>query len=516
MDHFNKLKRQVQLHIFVVLTFFTSLVIFGAWLARQTFPGNDGLVSLVVLVIGFILTSILSIVLTNYALHPLGAVWKAVLHVGPGNKSSEAPPDISNAKVGQELVTSLALQVYELASKGQSQTTVADQSHRSAIIQSANIVSRLPLPLFVFNTDQLVTNASDAALDYCDVASSELFGKPLFDSLDLEFPSDFTLEKWVNDCQENKVTDTARWERVRMRLHDDLDTVKHFDMAAYYNRDNPSGAEFIVTFFDRTALYDQDDKAMSFVSMAVHELRTPVTLLRGYIEVFQEELGDSLDDELKDFMHKMEASASRLNAFVNNILNVAKVEENQLTLQLVEMPWTDTLNYILNDLEVRAQVHGITIERSIDDNLPTVGVDKVSIYEVVANLIDNAIKYAGSEKRIIVQATIGKNGDVETTVQDFGEGMPQNVVANLFEKFYRNHRTRDKVGGTGLGLFLCKAIIGAHDGQIWASSEVGKGSTFGFSLKPYANLAEELKSGNNKGIVRQAHGWVKNHSLYRR
>jgi two-component system sensor histidine kinase VicK len=90
------------------------------------------------------------------------------------------------------------------------------------------------------------------------------------------------------------------------------------------------------------------------------------------------------------------------------------------------------------------------------------------------------------------------------------------VLPNLFEKFYRNHRTRAQIGGTGLGLYLTKSIITAHGGQVWAQSKEGEGSTFGFTLVPYVKLADELKKGNNTDIVRSAHGWIKNHSLYRR
>src|SRR5690606_41774329 len=102
-------------------------------------------------------------------------------------------------------------------------------------------------------------------------------------------------------------------------------------MAAYYNRDNPSGTEFIVTLFDRTLHYNQDEQDLSFVALAVHELRTPLTMLRGYVEVFQDELGPTLPPDLQDFMHKMAASATQLAGFVNNILNVARVEADQQT-----------------------------------------------------------------------------------------------------------------------------------------------------------------------------------------
>ncbi|HZM63807.1 MAG TPA: ATP-binding protein, partial [Candidatus Saccharimonadales bacterium] len=83
------------------------------------------------------------------------------------------------------------------------------------------------------------------------------------------------------------------------------------------------------------------------------------------------------------------------------------------------------------------------------------------------------------------------------------------------EKFYRSHRSKEQVGGTGLGLYLSKAIVEAHGGHIWVQSKEGQGSVFGFTVVPYAQLAETSKAGDNKDIVRGAHGWIKNHSLYR-
>ena len=130
-------------------------------------------------------------------------------------------------------------------------------------------------------------------------------------------------------------------------------------------------------------------------------------------------------------------------------------------------------------------------------------------------LPDNAIKYSGDGQKIVVRSYLTKDGMIETTVQDSGVGIPENVIPNLFERFYRNHRTQSQVGGTGLGLYLSKAIVEAHGGHIWVQSKEGQGTTIGFTLQPYALVAGKLKSDNG-GIVRQAHGWIKNHSLYRR
>src|SRR5262249_15536139 len=158
----------------------------------------------------------------------------------------------------------------------------------------------------------------------------------------------------------------------------------------------------------------------------------------------------------------------------------------------------------------------ITLKLHIADGLPTVGADRLSMQEVVSNLIDNAIKYSGQSKEILIDAHMNAEGYVETTVQDKGVGVPASIMPNLFTKFYRDHRNRAQIGGTGLGLYLCKAFVSAHGGNIWVKSHEGQGSTFGFTLVPYTKLADEVKNNANQEITRSAHGWIKNHSLYRR
>src|SRR5690606_35941113 len=102
--------------------------------------------------------------------------------------------------------------------------------------------------------------------------------------------------------------------------------------AASFSKDNSAGNEAVLVLFDRSGAYSIQDKATTFVAVAVHELRTPLTMLRGYIELFEDELGDSLSPEHKAFMNKMSAASQNLSAFVSNILNVARIEEDQLTL----------------------------------------------------------------------------------------------------------------------------------------------------------------------------------------
>src|SRR5690606_17151914 len=138
----------------------------------------------------------------------------------------------------------------------------------------------------------------------------------------------------------------------------------------------------------------------------------------------------------QDFMQKMQVSAEDLTAFVGNILNVAKVEQNQLSLKLIEEDWDEVLTRIIDTMSLRAKVHKKSILLNIDKDLPKVGIDRVSISEVVMNLIDNAIKYSPQGKDTIkVSSYLTKDGLVETIVQDYGVGVPQSVMPHLFEKF---------------------------------------------------------------------------------
>lgn len=444
---------------------------------------------------------------------PLAALGDAILHISPSQVGAKAP-EFEKLSIGRQYVTTLAYNLYQIASL-QDNKVLAE--HRREATQASDILSHLPLPVFVFNKQQIMTFASSSALEYCGAESSSLFGKPLFEIMDLDFPNDFTLETWINDCQQDKVTDSAYWRRVRVHVKDDQNSLRQCDMAGYYNRDNPTGIEFIVTLFDRTDEYAQDDQSLSFVALAVHELRTPLTLMRGYIEVFEDELGGTLNEELTEFMHRMRASSQQLGAFVNNILNVARIEQDQLDIKLNEENWEEVVRHAGADMEIRATALGKKITYIISSDIPSVAADRVTIYEVLYNLLDNAIKYSGSSTEITVTASVSKDGLIETLITDKGVGIPTSVIPSLFEKFHRNHRNRAQVSGSGLGLYLSKTLVNAHGGDIWVKSKEGEGTTIGFTLKPYAMLADELKSGNNRDdMVRTAHGWIKNHSLYRR
>lgn len=510
MDDFQKIQRKASL----LLAIGFGVVIasgLALWFFLNQMDMSEQMIIALTAAGMFVVIMLAAGILGQLILSPFHALWQAILHVVPESTTVPAP-NMNNVHFGRHLVTQLTARVYQFASQ---EDGIALAEHRKSVLQAVNIVSHFPLPVLVFNKELIITNASDSAMSYLALESPQLFGQRLFDSVDLEFPSERTLQTWIEDCQKNKVTDQAYWQRVHIRLRDGK-TIKQCDIAAYYNRENESGTEFIVTLFDHTDLYDQDDQSLGFVALAVHELRTPLTMLRGYIEVLEEELAGKIDKELEDYVHKLRLSSDQLADFVGNVLHVVKIEQNQLSLALTEQDWGPVLREASANMRARAEAMGMHITFRIDSKLPHVAIDPVSISLVINNLLDNAIKYSKDSKEIIVTATKNRDGMVETTVQDFGVGIPENVLPHLFEKFYRSHRSRNQIGGSGLGLFLTKAIVTAHGGHIWVNSKPGQGSSFSFTLQPYAQLSDEFKSNTEGEITRQAHGWIKNHSLYRR
>ncbi len=509
MDHFTRLKRQVQNYLITMLLALSILLIASWWLLSQAL--NSKIQILAILIVeAVVLAFVMAIKATSHVIEPVKLLWQAIVHVSPGNAATPAP-NLNESKVGRELITSLCLQIYQFASSSDS----GKPKQGANDIQARAIATNLPIPLFVMDKNQVVIFANEAASKYLGINSADLTGKNLYNNVNLLFSTNDTFDTWLSQVKTNTVTATHSWEHVRLIPADKREPLQ-FDMAAYYNKQAASEVETIITLFDRTSLYKAEDSSIDFVALAVHELRTPLTLLRGYIEVFEEELDGKLSQELASFLNKMQASAQQLASLVNNILNVSRVEADQLTLQLKEESWNDIVTSMVNDIKLRAGVKGKTIELKLADILPTVAVDRVSIYEVLSNLLDNAIKYSSNEPKIIVQTSVAEGGQIETTIQDFGIGIASSVVPHLFERFYRSHRTEQQVGGTGLGLYLSKAIISAHGGHIWIRSKEGNGTTVGFTLKPYAELADELKNSDNKEITRNAYGWIKNHSLYRR
>ena len=304
------------------------------------------------------------------------------------------------------------------------------------------------------------------------------------------------------------------WKRVATKPLGDDDR-RLYDIIASYQKG--SAAPFVLVMVDKTEEYEPEDEDLNFIAFAAHELRGPITVIRGYLDTLNDELRSSVDDEQKELFDRLIVSANRLSSYINNILNSSKYDRRHLKIHLTEVTISAIYELIADDMQLRATAQRRLLTVNLPSDLPTVAADAASVSEVLGNLIDNAIKYSNEGGTIEVGAEV-RGDHLEVYVQDHGIGMPSNVVGNLFHKFYRSHRSRETVAGTGIGLYISKGIVESHGGEMDVKSVEGEGSRFMFTLPLYASVADKLAktSGDNQGFIRDHTGsWIKNHGSFR-
>jgi len=239
---------------------------------------------------------------------------------------------------------------------------------------------------------------------------------------------------------------------------------------------------YVIAIHDITKEQEFEQMKVDFVSMAAHELRTPLTSLTGYLATLQEEMvGFSEDHQL--FVNRSFESAQQLMDLVDDLLSISRIERGVLKLEKTPTDWEELLSEVVRDSSRLAMDKNISIKITEPQvPLPKVSVDRARIKEIFHNLISNAIKYSPKETTIVLN-TERKENDLITHITDHGIGIPKNSIGKLFSKFYRVSASgKDAHSGTGLGLYISKAIIEMHKGEIWVDSQVGKGSTFSFCL----------------------------------
>lgn len=437
---------------------------------------------------------------TVVAAEPARLITSAVAHAArePGTE----PPDVEQRKYKKNGLQSIVKTIYELSDlKPKHVTEITGQEIVSQIVE------HLPVGTIMLDKNHRILYSNKQA--------------PLHENaeyladLDLLFEQNDTFEHWLKRCEENEIQAQNTWARVPLEPGEEKKR-QYFDVLASYNKHGGGGVDTIIITVDRTKEYAPDEEAMDFIALAAHELRGPITVIHGYLDVLSDELHDQLDDDYRALLERLTVSASRLSSYVNNILNASKFDRRHFKLHLSEYKLQNIYRGVAEDLQMRARTQNRLLSVNIPNNLPTVAADKNSIGEVITNLVDNAIKYSNEGGQVIVTAQVSGNF-VEVSVKDSGIGMPANVVHKLFTKFYRSHRSRETVAGTGLGLYISKAIIESHGGTITVRSVEGHGSTFTFTLPIYSTVADKLLASDNKNevIIESSNGWIKNHAMYR-
>jgi len=218
-----------------------------------------------------------------------------------------------------------------------------------------------------------------------------------------------------------------------------------------------------------------------FVANVSHELRTPLASIKGYTETL---LGGALDDKgiLKKFLTIIDRHANRMTALIEDLLTLSKLESHQMPMSFEPLDIRNIISGVIQGFEKQVKDKGIEIVMDIaDGEIPKVTGDKGRLEQVVVNLVDNAIKYTNDGAVKVVAKKL--DNILRVDVEDTGIGIPEKDIPRIFERFYRVDKGRSReLGGTGLGLAIVKHIIQGHNGKIWVESQLGKGTTFSFTL----------------------------------
>ena len=231
-----------------------------------------------------------------------------------------------------------------------------------------------------------------------------------------------------------------------------------------------------------TQLQRLDMAKDEFVSMASHQLRTPLTSVKGYISMVLEGDAGPVSDAQKQLLEQAFLSSERMVRLIADFLNVSRLQTGKFVVDAHPVDLARVVSQELDSLKTNAASRGLTFRYQPPKGLAPVTLDEDKIRQVIMNFCDNALYYSTEKSTIQVSLILGK-GFVSFTVKDTGIGVPKEEQAGLFTKFFRaSNAKKQRPDGTGVGLFLAKKVIDAHGGTMIFDSTEGKGSTFGFRL----------------------------------
>ena len=234
------------------------------------------------------------------------------------------------------------------------------------------------------------------------------------------------------------------------------------------------------------AVEDSERQRRSMVADVAHELRTPLSNIQGHVEAMQGGLLQP-DAATLDTVHRQ---TLYLNRLVSDLSLLAQTEAQELRLLLEPESIADLAARVTDSFRPRSELQSVRLDTELTDGLPLLNLDRLRIEQAMGNLVDNAIRYTPPGGTVTI-AALQHNDGVRVVVADTGPGIPADALPHVFDRLYRVDPSRDRAtGGAGLGLTIARRLVETHGGTVWAESEEGVGSRFGFDLP--ADSGEKL------------------------
>lgn len=335
-------------------------------------------------------------------------------------------------------------------------------------LSSVSLLNALP--------QQVWTAGKDGAIDYVNETICRDFGYSQSQIIEngwrsFVHPEDLeeSLNRWEESLQTKKEYTTA----FRLRFADGH-YYWHLARAVMVKRPGNTSL-WVGTNTNIQEQKDNESRKDEFISIASHELKTPLTSIKGYNQMLLRKVDDGA---VRDYLLRTEGQLSRLEKLIKDLLDVSKINAGKMLLNMETFDFSHMLRDATTAMQELSPNHQLILHDELE--LQFKG-DHYRLEQVVQNFLSNAVKYSPGANQVIINTSL-KDGNVIVSVTDFGIGIEKNHLSKLFERYYRADNSSARFDGLGLGLFISAEIIKRHGGSFWIESNLGKGSTFFFKL----------------------------------
>ena len=343
--------------------------------------------------------------------------------------------------------------------------------------------------VMVANAQSRVILFNVAAESILGARRDEIIGRPTDDLLGLYGPAGAT---WGAQVRQWLMSASARSEVPSIEQHLEIED-RHI---AVHVAPVTLGDEYLGTvsiFRDTTKEVEVDRAKSDFVSTVSHEMRTPMTSIKGYADLMLLGAAGAMNENQRRFLGIIKANADRLTVLVNDLLDIGRIEGGRVELDVKPQPLEELVDYVTNSLRGKIEEKGLKLLINLPPDLPHVMADRDRAIQILTNLVSNAYQYTKPGGSITVKAAQAESV-VQVDVSDTGIGIAPEDQAKVFDRFFRaDDPDVQEFSGTGLGLAIVKSLVEMMHGHIWLNSELNKGATFSFTLPVAREAPAEAK-----------------------
>jgi PAS domain S-box-containing protein len=333
--------------------------------------------------------------------------------------------------------------------------------------------------VMIINPYRIIQTWNRALANLTGISAGEAIGRPCYDVLNLRTSQGVSVCHTACPLVHPPDDERLYAEGIHHRA-DGLAITLADNYSTQFN-DEGEITQVIANVRDMTRLREAEELKQTLLSVISHELKTPVSIIKGYAGTLARQDADWDKDTLAEGLAVIEEEADRLDKLISNLLEASRLQAGGLKLQLSYLNLADLARTAVENLQATTDKH--TFQLNFPKDYPLILGDFERVREVLTNLVSNAIKYSPDGGLIKVGGQLGKANTVRLYVSDEGIGIPPADQERIFERFHRvDNRLARQTPGTGLGLFLVRAVIEAHGGRVWVDSTPGQGSVFWVEL----------------------------------